>query len=71
MSGCIDQSLLDPGTSWEVSGELHAPAALLSRKDPPGTHWIGSWVGPRVGLNDIGKCKFLTLPGLELRPHGR
>jgi hypothetical protein len=28
-------------------------------------------VGPRTGLNDVEKKKFLTLPGLELRPLGR
>jgi hypothetical protein len=28
-------------------------------------------VGPRAGLNDMEKIKFLTLPGLELRPLGR
>jgi hypothetical protein len=26
-----------------------------------GTHWIGSWVGPRTGLDDVEKRKFLTL----------
>jgi hypothetical protein len=25
-------------------------------------------VGPRTGLDDVEKRKFLTLPGLELRP---
>jgi hypothetical protein len=25
-------------------------------------------VGPRTGLRDVGKRKFLTLPGLKLRP---
>jgi hypothetical protein len=25
-------------------------------------------VGPRAGLDDVEKKKFLTLPGLELRP---
>jgi hypothetical protein len=34
----------------EVSGQLYAPAAL-----PPGivpaTHWVGSEVSPRAGLN--------------------
>jgi hypothetical protein len=25
-------------------------------------------VGPRAGLNDVEKRKFLTLPGLELDP---
>jgi hypothetical protein len=34
------------------------------------THWIGGWVGPRAGLDDVEKRKFLTLPGLELRPLG-
>jgi hypothetical protein len=28
-------------------------------------------VDPRVGLDDVEKRKFLTLPGLELRPIGR
>jgi hypothetical protein len=49
-----------------MSGWLHAPAAL-----PPGracgTHWIGGWVDPRAGLDDMEKFKFLTLPGLEPR----
>jgi hypothetical protein len=34
----------------------------------PGTHWIGGWVGPRAGLDNAEKRKFLTLLGLELRP---
>jgi hypothetical protein len=28
-------------------------------------------VGPRTGLDNVEKRKFLTLPGLELRPLGR
>jgi hypothetical protein len=28
-------------------------------------------VGPGAGLDDVEKTKFLTLPGLELRPLGR
>jgi hypothetical protein len=35
----------------EVSGQLHAPVALLPRKEPPNTHQIGGWVGHRVSLN--------------------
>jgi hypothetical protein len=27
---------------------------------------MGSWVGPRAGLDDVEKRKFLTLPTLEL-----
>jgi hypothetical protein len=52
----------------EVSGQLHAPAALPPGETAPGTQWIGGWVGPRAGLDDVEKRKFLTLPGLELRP---
>jgi hypothetical protein len=41
------------------------------RERAPATHWIGSWADPRAGLDDVKKRKFLTLPGLELRPLGR
>jgi hypothetical protein len=34
----------------------------------PGTHCVGDWVDPRAGMDDVEKRKFLTLPGLELRP---
>jgi hypothetical protein len=37
----------------EVSGQLHAAAALPPVKNP-GTHWIGGWVGPRAGLDGFG-----------------
>jgi hypothetical protein len=46
-----------------VSGRLSAPPAL-----PSGAHWIGGGEGRRAGLHDMEKWKFLTLPGLELRP---
>jgi len=38
----------------EVSGQLHAPAAL--------TTWIGSWVGSRAGLNAVAKRKEIPAP---------
>jgi hypothetical protein len=53
-----------------MSGQLHAPAALPPRKEPR-NHWIGGWVDPRTGVEDVEKEKFLTLPGLELRLLGR
>jgi hypothetical protein len=41
----------------EVSGQLHAPAALLPGKERAlGTHWIGGWVCPRTVL-DVVKRK--------------
>jgi hypothetical protein len=54
----------------EVSGLLHAPAALPWGKIP-GTHWIEVWLDPRAGLDDVKERTFLTLLGLELRPLGR
>jgi hypothetical protein len=48
-------------TSALVGGEWSA-----SRPDRF-THWIGGWVGPRAGLDDVKKRKFLTLRGLEFR----
>jgi hypothetical protein len=48
-----------------MSGPLHPPAALPPGRSP-GTHYIGAWVDPRAGLDDIEKWKFFTLPGLEL-----
>jgi hypothetical protein len=30
------------------------------------THLIGGWLSPRVGLDDVGNKKFLTLPGPKL-----
>jgi hypothetical protein len=54
-----------------MSGQLHTLAALPPGERAPGTHWIGGSVGPRAGLDDMEKRKFLTLPGLELRPLGR
>jgi hypothetical protein len=55
-------------TSALVAGEWSAsrPVRFIA-----GTHCVGGWVGPRAGLNDVEKRKFLTLPGLELRPLGR
>jgi hypothetical protein len=56
-----------------IGGEWLAshPCCLASGERVPSTHWIGGWVGPIAGLDDMEKRKFLTLPGLELRPLGR
>jgi hypothetical protein len=60
-------------TSSLVGGELSAsrPGRFTPGERAPGTHWIGNWVDIRAGLDDLKKRKFLTLPGLELRPLGR
>jgi hypothetical protein len=55
-------------TSALVEGEWSAPRSgrFTPEERAPGTHWIGGWVGPRAGLDDTEKRKFLTLPGLDL-----
>jgi hypothetical protein len=47
----------------ELSGQLHALAALHPGKEPSGTHCIGGWVGPRASLDAVEKN--LELPGIE------
>jgi hypothetical protein len=60
-------------TSALVGGEWSASRCgrFTLQEKVPGTHWIGGWVDPRTGLDDVEKRKFLILPGLELRPLGR
>jgi hypothetical protein len=55
------------GSEWLAS----RPCRFTRRKRDPGTHSIGGWMDPRAGLDDVENRKFLTLPGLALRPHGR
>jgi hypothetical protein len=60
-------------TSALVGGEWSAsrPDRFTPEERAPGTHWIGGWVGPRTGLDDVEMRKFFILPGLELRHLGR
>jgi hypothetical protein len=60
-------------TSALVGGELSTsrPGRFTPGERAQGTHRIGGWVDLRAGLDDVEKRKFLTLPGLELRPLGR
>jgi hypothetical protein len=60
-------------TSALVGGEWSAsrPCRFTPGKRVPDTHWLGGCVDPRVGLDDLEKRKFLTLPGLKLRSLGR
>jgi hypothetical protein len=38
-------------------------SALRPGEIPPGTHWIGDWVGPRAGLDAVEKRKTLLVTG--------
>jgi hypothetical protein len=41
----------------KVSDQFHVPAILPPGK-AVGTHWVGGWVDPRAGLDDMEKRKF-------------
>jgi hypothetical protein len=56
-----------PRGEWSAS----RPGRFTTGERSAGTHWICGWLEPRAGLDDVEKRKFLTLPGLELRPLGR
>jgi hypothetical protein len=69
-SRSIDPRILDIGTSWSWVVSF-TPWPLYPRERAPDAHWIGGWLGPRTGLDDVESRKVLPLPGLELRPLGR
>jgi hypothetical protein len=47
----------------EVSGQIHAPAALPPGKEP----WIGGWVSPRAVMDAVVKRK-IPSPRRESNP---
>jgi hypothetical protein len=47
-------SVLDGGEWW-----ASRPCRSKPGERAPDTHWIGGWVGPRVGLDAVGKRKIL------------
>jgi hypothetical protein len=51
----------------EVSGQLHAPAALLPRERALGTHCIGGRMGPRAVMDVVVKRK-IPSPRQESNP---
>jgi hypothetical protein len=48
----------------QVSSQFHASAALPQWQNP-GTHWVGDWLGPRVGMDILERKKFLFLTGIK------
>jgi hypothetical protein len=49
----------------ELSGQLHAPAALTPKERAPGNHWIGGWVGTRAVLDAVVKRKIPAPAGIR------
>jgi hypothetical protein len=42
------------GGEWSAS----CPCCFTPREKAPGTHWIGGWVDPRAGLDDVEQKLF-------------
>jgi hypothetical protein len=55
-------------TAELVGGEWSAscPWLLCPMERVPSTRWIGGWVYPRTGLDDLEKRKFFIPPRLKL-----
>jgi hypothetical protein len=53
------------GIRWEWCASL--PCRFTPGERVRATHWIGGWVGLRIGLNAIEERKILALPGIESR----
>jgi hypothetical protein len=53
-SGYIDPHFLDLGTSW---GEwsVSCPGRFIPGERAPGAHFVGGWVNPRAGLDNMEK----------------
>ncbi len=54
-----------PRHYMELSGELQAAGTLTPGKECLITHRMVGLVGPRAGLDDLGKGKLLTSPTVE------
>jgi hypothetical protein len=56
-------------TSVLVEGARLAscPCRFTPGEKTPVAHWIGGWVDPRGGLDDMEKLKFLTPTGTRTR----
>jgi hypothetical protein len=59
-------TFFDLGTSWRWVVSF-TPLPLYPQERAPDTHFLGGWVDPRAGLDDMEKWNFFfVLPGLEL-----
>jgi hypothetical protein len=65
-SECMYPRFLDLYTSWSWV-VISRPGRFTPPEKEPTSHWIGGWLGPRAGLDDVKKRNFLTVPGVELR----
>jgi hypothetical protein len=52
------------GGDWSDS----CPGLFIRGEIALGTHYIGGWIGPRTGLDDVERRQIFPLPGVEFRP---
>jgi hypothetical protein len=66
--GGVDVKIHEFLASALVRGEWSAsrPCCFTPGERALGTHWIGGWVGPRIGLDNVERRTILPLPGLEI-----
>jgi hypothetical protein len=64
----VEISIFSTSALLGVEWSALRPGCFTTGENAPATHWIGSRLGHRDGLNDVEKSEFLTLPGLELQP---
>jgi hypothetical protein len=55
--------ILDGG-EWSASCSCHSTPG----EETPGAHWIGGWVGPRVGLDTVEKRQ-ISCPRRKMNPN--
>jgi ribosome modulation factor len=62
-NGGVDGSIHIFLTSALIGGKWSASrlCPFTPEKRAPGTYWIGGWVDPRTGLDDVEKRKFLKI----------
>jgi hypothetical protein len=44
----------------DMEKERSYPCHLLWVKEPPGTHWIGGWMGLKADMTDMEKRKIFV-----------
>jgi hypothetical protein len=55
------------GWKWSTSHSCR----FTPGEPAPRANWVGGWVDPRTGIDDMEKWNFLNVPELELRSLGR
>jgi hypothetical protein len=59
MKWMCSSSILHFGTRFRWVVSLTPLSYYPPEKSPPGTHWVGEWVGPGTGLDAVEKRKIL------------